>query len=155
MHSIAVFIANRRLSEEIKDSISSSKIFDLTSDLSIVALFTSSGESVWSEDIPKDEIAYSEFSCLTKNWDSVARRASQTGKVAYVETEYFGGAGAQSAVLFENGSITFGPSKDESGPRETWPINSVLRLLGVRSSLGSDEFETIGFTDVRENEDFF
>ena len=75
------------------------------------------------------------------------------GKLAYIETDYYGGVGSQSAVLFENGEKTICSVSDNSSLSQLpmnmneWPINSVLIALGVRKSL--DEFESINLDDYR------
>ena len=86
-----------------------------------------------------------------------ADRASQGASLGYLETEYFGGIGEQSAVLWQNGVLTLGPlsmSNDSSGavgrrPRSLWPVNAVLRGLGVRSAGHDDEFDALGLGAYR------
>ena len=74
--------------------------------------------------------------------------------IAYVETEYFGGAGNQAAVVYQNGQIVTGPTTGDSGSRSEWPINAAMRSLGVKRGDYVDEFAAIGFGLVRKNEDF-
>ena len=64
--------------------------------------------------------------------------ASDLGRLAYVETDYFGGAGDQMALVAHEGQIIFGPRSGENA------INDALRLLGIVASHGRDEFDTIG-----------
>ncbi len=68
------------------------------------------------------------------------------GRVAYVETEYFGGNGVQSAAVWERGAIAFGPKQADVGP-----INEALRLLGVERTNAKDEFDTVGLGRHRGN----
>ncbi|MFI5532083.1 hypothetical protein ACIA8O_26470 [Kitasatospora sp. NPDC051853] len=58
---------------------------------------------------------------------------SGEGPVAHVEAEFHGGTGHQSAALWRAGVRVWGPvrTRDFTGPRETWPINAALALLGV------------------------
>ena len=86
-----------------------------------------------------------------------AARASEGTALAFVETEYFGGTGAQSAALWENGAIRLGPVSMESEearkrPQSLWPINAVLRALGVEAKGPNDEFEVFGLAEYRSNE---
>jgi hypothetical protein len=76
--------------------------------------------------------------------------ASEFGRVLYFETEYFGGTGAQGAVVYEQRECIFGPESADLGP-----INRALALLGVRTlPPACDEFETIGLHRHRSCEDW-
>lgn len=87
-----------------------------------------------------------------------AARASQVAALGYVETEYFGGVGEQSAVLWRNGLLALGPttmttdSRTAGRPRSLWPINAVLRELGVTAGTHHDEFDAFGLDAYRSNE---
>lgn len=75
---------------------------------------------------------------------------SSGGPVAYIETEYFGGQGAQGATVYNHGQCVFGPITNNAGP-----ISEAMRLLGVTASPGHhDEFEAVGFCRHRNNEDW-
>lgn len=88
-----------------------------------------------------------------------AARASQGAAAAYLETDYFGGAGEQSAVLWKDGRLVLGPltmaSTAGSRPRSLWPINAALRGLGftAEGSQFADEFEAFGLGDYRSHDD--
>lgn len=88
-----------------------------------------------------------------------AARASKGAAVAYVETEYFGGVGDQSAVLWKGGQLALGPLTMDSAsagrPRSLWPINAVLRGLGIRIEPENafDEFEAFGLGLYRSHDD--
>jgi len=87
-----------------------------------------------------------------------AARASHGSAVAYLETEYFGGVGEQSAVLWKDGRLVLGPLTLESAggkrPRSLWPINAILRGLGVNSAgtQYADEFEAFGLAQYRSHD---
>ena len=68
---------------------------------------------------------------------------------AYLETDYFGGAGAQGAVAYKNGGVVFGPAAGNEGQ-----INAALRLIGVSRGSLIDEFEAIGLAEIRRMDDF-
>ncbi len=76
-------------------------------------------------------------------------RMSRSAVVAYVETDYFGGAGTQAAAVWRDGVLAWGPEKASPGP-----INGALRLLGARAREGTDEFESVGLHRFRSNEDW-
>lgn len=58
-------------------------------------------------------------------------------KLAYIETDYFGGIGTQSGILYENGNISIPPCSGEGA------INSLLRELGVWCEVNKDEFDSL------------
>lgn len=68
---------------------------------------------------------------------------------AIIETDYFGGAGDQAAVVYAGESLLMSPAVAAKRP-----INQALRLLGVSASQGQDEFDTIGLGEFRTFEDF-
>lgn len=72
--------------------------------------------------------------------------------VAKVETDYFGGAGSQSAKVFINGEKVLDQNSEFDWSLR--PINSALKMLGVVKKDGLDEFDTIGLGKRRTNDDF-
>ncbi|QGZ95049.1 hypothetical protein [Terricaulis silvestris] len=91
--------------------------------------------------------AFEKFVYLTPNLVIAFSEASRECEFAYIETEYHGGAGAQGAVLFRNGAVSWGPVQGDIGP-----INNVLKLVGVSKGEKHDEFEAVGLVDFRSNE---
>ena len=75
------------------------------------------------------------------------QRISITGRVAYVEAEYFGGAGAQSSVVWNAGQQVLGPEHGDMA------INVALQSLEVHRE-NSDEFDAIGLGRHRFVEDW-
>jgi hypothetical protein len=69
---------------------------------------------------------------------------SQAGPVAFVETEYFGGAGDQACVVWQGGGRVLGPVRGSGS------INRALRLLGVTAFPGKDEFDSVGLGSYRQ-----
>jgi hypothetical protein len=151
MHSIALFVGNRQVCERLKSSIDRGEIVPLPQGFCALILFAENGGSIWAEDIP-DPVPG--FQCLRRSWADLAGKASVGAMIAYVETEYFGGAGNQAAVVYQNGQIVTGPTTGDSGSRSEWPINAAMRSLGVKRGDYVDEFAAIGFGLVRKNEDF-
>jgi len=74
--------------------------------------------------------------------------ASNTGKVAYIEAEFFAGEGMQGAIMFDHGIIFSSPLKSKSA------INVALKFLGVSKLSYVDEFEAIGLGKYRKTEDW-
>jgi len=80
--------------------------------------------------------------------DEIGRTLNQ-GFALYVETNYFGGTGYQSAALFENGKLVWKGS-EHSDPPVRSPINQGLRRMGVVVPLeGQDEFDSVGLRRFR------
>ncbi|MEV6829309.1 hypothetical protein [Amycolatopsis sp. NPDC051102] len=82
---------------------------------------------------------------------------SELGPVAYVEAEYFGGAGTQSAQVWHRGAVLLGPlhvAENERPPADGSPISQALRALGVRRGAHFDEFDAAGLGRHRRPEDW-
>jgi hypothetical protein len=73
-----------------------------------------------------------------------------TGAVAYLTTDYFGGAGEQSGEFYDP---TSRPGKVYEMHSDN--INKVLAEMGVIKEGGLDEFDTIHLGRYRSNSDFF
>jgi hypothetical protein len=77
-----------------------------------------------------------------------ARNLSASGMIAYIEAEFFGGVGGQSAVAWRDGEIILGPVHSEDA------INIALRLFGVEVGGEFDEFDAVGLGLHRSNEEW-
>lgn len=73
-------------------------------------------------------------------FEAVLARWSRQGPVAYLEAEFFGGTGWQTAAVWQAGSRLWGPAHDSHfrAPRPTWPINHALSLLAPASPADPD-----------------
>lgn len=89
------------------------------------------------------------FTRFTDGVLDLARELSQAGAVAYVETDYFGGVGAQSAAAWRSGREVLAPA---SGGSDT--VNAALRTIGVCAAAPADEFDAIGLGRHRHNEEW-
>lgn len=71
--------------------------------------------------------------------------------LAYVETDYFGGAGSQAAAVMTKGEVLLRAANPVSRkpPQPGDPINTALRALGVPAAPGEDEFDAIGLGNFR------
>ncbi|MCS0603094.1 hypothetical protein NX794_18025 [Streptomyces sp. LP11] len=97
------------------------------------------------------------FRSLTEGWEGGLARWSVAGPVAYVEVEYFGGAGEERAAVWAGGALTAGPfdtSARRGFRREVSPVSAALRRLGVRAERGQDAFEAVGLERHRFTEDW-
>lgn len=82
--------------------------------------------------------------------EAVVLAASRFGRVAYVEADFFGGVGTQTAATWQAGTVVMAPKhRDGLGP-----INEALRFLGVVPAPGQDEFEAVNLGRFRHTEDW-
>ncbi|XTZ15007.1 hypothetical protein ACQSSU_26740 [Micromonospora echinospora] len=73
-------------------------------------------------------------------------RWSRRGPVAYLEAEFSGGTGRQSAVVWLDGTVAWGPAFDArlDRPRAEWPINAALVRIGAEPGRWIDPFAELG-----------
>ncbi|MGW4527450.1 hypothetical protein [Amycolatopsis sp. NPDC004378] len=82
---------------------------------------------------------------------------SANGPIAYVEADYFGGRGTQSAQVWEGGQVVLGPvhsTETEPTPDGGSPISQALRRLGAVKGEYFDEFDAVGLGRHRETDDW-
>lgn len=82
--------------------------------------------------------------------EALAEATAKGGGLAYVETEYFGGMGAQAATAFADGREVVAPQSAKGAG----PINQALRRIGVTLTESNDEFDTIGLGERRTMTDY-
>jgi hypothetical protein len=86
---------------------------------------------------------------------STLAACSAKGPVAYVEADYFGGTGTQSAQVWDNGKVVLGPlrlAEKEPSPAAGSPISQALRQLGATRGDHFDEFDAVGLGRHRDTE---
>lgn len=82
---------------------------------------------------------------------------SAAGPVAYLEADYIGRDGRQTAALWRAGALLVGPlllGRGEPFDAEAAPISRVLRRLGMPRRGSRDEFVTAGLGRCRRTEDW-
>ncbi len=89
-----------------------------------------------------------EFKFLTGTFRLFLRSLSIGGELAYLETDYFGGAGGQGTLICRNG-VEVMPPKWQSSRL----INRALKEIGVRRNLFTDRLASIGLSDIRGNDE--
>ena len=90
-----------------------------------------------------------EFTYLSEKLFNILVKVSNVTPVVYLETEYHGGQGAQTAIAIVEGVMIYGPKKSESGP-----IREALRIIGVIKEPGHyDEFQSVGLGGFRSSEE--
>lgn len=76
----------------------------------------------------------------------LCEQLSQGRTLAYIEAEFFGGAGAQASVVFTNGKQVGPALVSETA------INQALQILGVSKGGAHDEFEAVGLGAHRDTD---
>ncbi len=97
------------------------------------------------DEIGGDDLGFVKLTSAGEQW---AQRISSLTPVAYVEAEFFGGDGGQSAVVWFNASRVLGPIDSQHA------INQALRFLGVQIGNAHDEFDAVGLGKHRDTRDW-
>jgi len=96
---------------------------------------------------PPQDYFGGDFIYVSKQLVELIRGLSADHSIAYIETEYFGGVGSQSAFAFQRGEEVFPPTSSRDA------INDALAAIGVDfTQTGLDEFESVGLHHFRSNE---
>ncbi|QIY81268.1 hypothetical protein [Chromobacterium violaceum] len=85
---------------------------------------------------------------LPRELTELCKRLSAQGLLAYVEAEFFGGAGTQAYALFSSGNGIGHVVVSDSA------INEALRHLGVSKGETFDEFVAVGLEQYRNTDDW-
>jgi hypothetical protein len=108
-----------------------------------------------------DERPYEEqFWFLSGGIRDLALQLSRSVPVAYIEVEFFGGAGTQASIAWRDGEFIAAPVKHdfESGvddlPRERWPVNAALAAIGATAANAIDEFDALRLGQYRQTDDW-
>jgi hypothetical protein len=72
--------------------------------------------------------------------------------IGVLSTDYFGGSGHQEGKIFVNNKKEYEGSSEFNWSER--PINTVLMKMGISKKDGQDEFDTIGLSNFRSNQDF-
>lgn len=108
---------------------------------------------------PDFEFDTSQTMFLAGNLFALLKDLSQKGPVVYLETDYQGGIGCESALILDKGEFVYGPKISHLGPVdeviETSPVNQALKKYGVESLNGESEFDAIDLNTYRSFDSFF
>jgi hypothetical protein len=83
--------------------------------------------------------------------EAMIEATREGGGLAYIETDYWGGTGGQSAMAVVDGRVRAQPERSRGAGG---PINSALRAIDVERQGEMDEFDTIGLGERRTMEDY-
>lgn len=97
------------------------------------------------------------FAVLTPGFVALIEAGSARGTLAYVEADYIGLEGRQSAAVWRAGTLVEGPlllGRQEEFVSATAPISVALRELGVVAVGRRDEFVVAGLGRMRRTADW-
>jgi hypothetical protein len=146
MHSIQAIIAATHVLDHVASTHAAARIVPLVQGLGIIPmteelLYEIGGVSL-------EQVDAEGFLYLTTALSVFLKDISLKGPIAYIETEYWGGMGAQSAVAWSEGKVVVEPKTADGGP-----INEALRALGIDKGTEHDEFDAIGLGQYRSMDD--
>jgi hypothetical protein len=108
-----------------------------------------------------DPDPFAEFERLSASAEIALSEVSRVGALGYIETDFFGGCGTQSAIAWNKGKILLGALKSEiiwngksyeETPTGKSAINQILSALGVWTDQKKDEFDMLGLGHFRDTE---
>jgi len=149
-HYIKVIIAESSLIQQIASFLHSANTITLPQDFGLIPLTDALHDEIVAANPTATGEELEAFVFLSPAIQQLLQTHAQSGPIAYVETNYFGGVGTQSAILYADGKVKEGPLQT----KRIGAINQVLHRLGVKRSLAKDEFDTLGLGSFRNNDDF-
>jgi len=148
-HAVNAVVGGAAVKDAILAEIPNARAISLRKGLFLVPITDELFDAI-GEQYPNVEDARSEvFWKFPGSLATVFQRVSAHGPIAYIETDYFGGAGTQAAAVWRDGRLLMSPAKARRGP-----INRALRHLGVRFTWPRDAFQTVGLHRYRDNDDW-
>lgn len=144
--------------------LSSTKIVSLSEQLRLVPVSGDLRSPGAARDPDAEDAVYPGWA-LKARACRLACDMSSDRRVLYVCGETFGGPGTQEAAGWDHGKLVYGPagtcdleSDREPGyrvvPRSDRAVNVGLRMMGVRASVGLDEYAAVGLARHRFTEDW-
>ncbi|WP_330334724.1 hypothetical protein OHS33_36535 [Streptomyces sp. NBC_00536] len=153
MYCLQAAIATESVLRELAGSTTEARIVPLGQDLWLFPMTDALFDAVTVAEAPELD----GFWKAPAGFDRLLSACSKAGPVAYVEADYFGGAGAQNALTWDAGKIVLGPLRLAEGePASTagTPISQALRRLGAAKGNHVDEFAAVGLGRHRDTDDW-
>jgi hypothetical protein len=158
-HEVALFVGTAVSLRPFAEMLPEARAYTLTPDADIAVLpFNEALEAALQRRFGTGDWPEGQALLLSSTVQTFAAECSQRAPLAYLETHYDGAGGQQAAVLWQGGRAVVGPATlDVSGVGRQrvptlWPINVVLRTLGVRATASEDEFSAFGLGNFRSND---
>ncbi|MCE5278378.1 MAG: hypothetical protein ABFD92_01390 [Planctomycetaceae bacterium] len=147
-HHIQAIIGSQQLLKVLEEKYTHAKVVKLANGFAMVPMLGDLHDEMGVDDAVEHD---SRFMLLSSHVWKVLQDMSLMDPVAYIETEYFGGTGTQSAVAWKSGKVAYGPEVSE----DIGPINKGLAILGIVRTETRDEFQTIGLQWFRQMDEFY
>lgn len=160
-HSLQAIIASSRSLRGVADRFEHAHLVPLNNDLAMIPsteelldeLEIATELDPSSSTVPSSE----DFSDLTIGLHALLCEISREAPAAYIETDYFGGAGGQSGAAYVDGVQAFSSSErripSDPDDNKTWPINRALSYLGIHTTIFGDAFEKLELRRFRSVDD--
>jgi hypothetical protein len=151
MHIVEAIIAKKEITKDIEERFVLAKSIELAQGYAMVPLTDELKDDI-DDLVGNENIVHDCFEKLSYSICEVILDTARSYEVAYIETEYFGGEGGQSAMVWKDGKVVFGPtsSKDTDSP-----INEALKTIGVRVIKKQDEFDEMKLGWNRDTEKWY
>lgn len=149
-YQLRALLSRQEVLEILQNSFNSLKVVPLVQGFGLIPITHELYDEIQSiEKVPQSN-EFEGFYFLSPAIAKLAGDLSLQVAVAYLEADFFGGVGTQSAVVLERGNLKLKQPPIESKD----VINQALRLLGVQASESKDEFDTIDLGQQRFTEDW-
>lgn len=146
-HHIKAIIGKRPDVQKLADDWVYTKLIELPQEFAMVPMTIRLLEDIEELMEPSGSASQSELDGLDGSVICLLEQYSFRTKLAYIETDYFGGFGTQGGVLYENGQEEI-PPKVGSGT-----INVLLKELGAWRKPDVDEFDCLELGKYRHIEE--
>lgn len=159
MYCLQAVIATESVLRELAATVTKARIVPLGQHLSLLPMTDAQLKAVTAAGAPKLD----GFWKAPAGFGRVLAACSATGPLAYVEADYFGGTGIQTAQVWDAGKVVLGPlhvSEGEPFPATGSPISQALRRLGATTEgyrivgFDIDEFDAVGLGRHRDTDDW-
>ena len=147
-YQIQAFIGPRDVLQRLPEAFRGARLVPLLVEPLVLAPFVQVLRSAVQSRGADEEPGWP-FSMLAREGARCVQDLCAAGAFVYVEAEFFGGAGHQSAIGFRDGQIAFKPLAARDA------INQALRFLGVERSGKQDEFDTVGLFRHRSTDAWY
>lgn len=148
-HAIQALLIPDAAADLVPEQLPHTRAISIGHGIQLVPITDATFDALREQDPDSPDPPDVEFWKLSGPIVRVALDLSQHGPVAYIETDYFGGAGEQAATVWEAGKVRMPAEQAGKGP-----INRALRLMGVRAGRLQDEFDAVGLGKNRSNDDW-
>lgn len=147
-HNISAIIGRRNTIQKLADTWIDASVIELPQEFAMVFLTNTLIESIEEFYYISDDFCCPELDSYSTIAEQLLQEFSFHTRLAYIETDYFGGVGTQGGVLYENGKIIIKPRSGEG------TVNLLLKELGVMCIRGLDEFDSLNLGNYRHMQDF-